>query len=159
MTKLKAKEKEQKEAEEKAKELIDKAEKVIETLDGQKSSDDPPIIIVQEHENSNGVNIPMMDEENPGNPFEEQITEYEEPSLTRRKSVETMDASTTTEDFRRRGISFDWSKIRSFFNTILQYFKSKPNWMKMKPINQLYIYTNTDEALDYIDDCAKYTFP
>ena len=41
------KEKEQKEAEEKAKELIDKAEKVIETLDGQKSSDDPPIIIVQ----------------------------------------------------------------------------------------------------------------
>ena len=47
MNRLKEKDKEQKESEEKAKELIEKAEKVIEALDDLKSSDDPPMIIVQ----------------------------------------------------------------------------------------------------------------
>ena len=100
----------------------------------------------------------MMDEDNVGNPFEEQIIE-EEASNHRRKSVETMDASTTTEDFRRRKISFDWSKTRSLIRTILKYLTTKPSWMKMKPLTQLYIYTNTEEALDYVDDCAKFGFP
>ena len=31
--------------------------------------------------------------------------------------------------------------------------------MKMKPLSQQYIYTNTEEALDYMDDCAKLGFP
>ena len=29
----------------------------------------------------------------------------------------------------------------------------------MKPLSQQYIYTNTEEALDYMDDCAKFIFP
>ena len=45
----------------------------------------------------------------------------------RRKSVETMDASTTTEDFRRRKLSFlDCSKARSFFGLAWQYLTTKP---------------------------------
>ena len=53
--------------------------------------------------------------------------DQEEPSHMRRKSVETMDASTTTEDFRRRKLSFlDCSKVRSFFGSVWQHLTTKP---------------------------------
>ena len=62
--------------------------------------------------------------------------DQEEPTHMRRKSVETMDASTTTEDFRRRKISLlDWSKAKLVFTSTWQYLTTKPRW---KVINSKY---------------------
>ena len=55
--------------------------------------------------------------------------DQEEPTHMRRKSVETMDASTTTEDFRRRKISLlDWSKAKLVFTSTWQYLTTRPRW-------------------------------
>ena len=60
--------------------------------------------------------------------------DQEEPTHMRRKSVETMDASTTTEDFRRRKLSFfDCSKAKLVFTSTWQYLTTKPRWKVIYP--------------------------
>ena len=79
-----------------------------------------------------------------------------------KKSVETMDVSTTTDDFHKPCCfdcqeQLDQTKI--MLNSWFQILTTRPKWMKIKPVPKMYIYTNTEEALDYIDDCSKVYFP
>lgn len=75
-----------------------------------------------------------------------------------------MDASTTTEDFRRGKLSFnvieEMARLKHLAITTWTFLKEKPRQLlEGKPLKQRYIYTNTEEALDYIDDYAKFCFP
>ena len=74
-----------------------------------------------------------------------------------------MDASTTTDDFYRRAKVFDFKeemdKLKDQLLSAWESLKSALSKLKIKPVEQMYIYTNTEEALDYIDDCSKFYFP
>lgn len=161
MNRIKTREKEQKEAEDKAKEILDAAEKLS------------IVVTDQDKTSCNGLNnlngAPLVDGpgslDNYGNPFEEMNEDRPQSRISRKKSIETMDASTTTEDFRGRGkLSFNVNEELARFKllavTAWKFVKTKPRkWLEGKPLNQRYIYTNTEEALDYIDDYAKFCFP
>ena len=72
-----------------------------------------------------------------------------------------MDVSTTTDDFHKIHFDFDeqLSKAKDFINSTIQIITTRPKWLRTKPVPKMYIYTNTEEALDYIDDCSKFYFP
>ena len=167
VTRHKNQQKELKEAEEKAKELLDKAEKVMEKLNGGNSNRNiPEIVLAEENEKHNGLDQPiiMMDDENP---FGDELEEGEVPIGNhvnhRKRSIETMDASTTTEDFKRHKMSLDLDEAMDKLRNVLfegwQMLKNKPKWLRIKSFEEMYIYKNTEEALDYLDDCAKFMFP
>ena len=128
----------------KAKETLKEAQEEIEKLDTKDQNDD--------FEDINEVT-----EEN-GNPFEDPNDIQQ-----RRKSVETMDASTTTDDFYRRQAAFDLkvelAKVKDQILVGWEVVKTQMFKLKIKPVEKMYIYTNTEEALDYIDDCSKFYFP
>ena len=69
-----------------------------------------------------------------------------------KKSGESMDVSTTTDDFHRPCFDFqkhlDQGKI--MLNFWFQILTTRPKWLKIKPVSKMYIYTNTEEALDYV---------
>ena len=72
-----------------------------------------------------------------------------------------MDVSTATEDFHR--FHFDLKEeldnLKIFMISVLKMMTTRPSWLKIKPVPEMYIYKNTEEALDYIDDCSKFYFP
>ena len=72
-----------------------------------------------------------------------------------------MDVSTTTDDFHRYHFNLNehLRKAKSLVNTWMKFLTTRPKWLKLKPVPKMYIYTNTEDALDYIDDCAKLYFP
>ena len=134
----------QKEELKKAKEAIDKAEQELQIDDKN-----------EEIEETDEVKVI----EDNGNPFEDDPNEI----MQRRKSIETMDASTTTDDFYKRARVFDlneeMNKVKDQLLSAWEHCKGNLAKLKIKPVEQMYIYTNTEEALDYIDDCSKFYFP
>ncbi len=176
---MKARIQEQKDAEEKAKEkakeLIETAEKVFglqleaETVMAQATAAPAETSMNVENEihvedskmNGSLAKIPeeLSIEDDYGNPFEERPPS----SRSRKKSVETMDASTTMEDFYSRKtfnilMQDQIAALKSFGQRMWTLASTRPEWTK-RSVTQMYIYTNTEEALDYIDDCAKFYFP
>ena len=138
----------QKEELKKAQEALQEAQKEMEKLDLKPENNDD----IEELDD-----VIMSDEIN-GNPFEDP-----NEIMQRKKSIETMDASTTTDDFYRRAKVFDFKeemdKLKDQLLSAWESLKSALSKLKIKPVEQMYIYTNTEEALDYIDDCSKFYFP
>ncbi len=81
-----------------------------------------------------------------------------------------MDASTTTEDFyairnRKKSEKFQfqpaktWTQLLEFFSRSWRSLSSWAAKLKIKPVEEMYIFTNTEEALDYIDERSRIAFP
>ena len=158
MNRYKANQEKKREAE-KAKELVEQAEKVIEKLEQKKNGAGQ--FKHEEEEEVIPIIVHDVDEikSNCINPFEEGI---DTPS-SRKKSIETMDASTFTDDLYKPRKCFDikeeWSKIRLFASSAYQYLTTRPKWMRMKPVEEMELYKNTEDALDDIDEYSRSYFP
>jgi uncharacterized membrane protein len=165
-----------KEEADKAKELLDEAQNVIEKIEEKWPRKSSP-------KTNNGTNghrldhIPMIEinkdddlhddldlnDDVQINPFGDEV---DTPSRKSRKSIETMDASTATDDFYKQTIMkppFDWhekaAKCQSCFIHVFQLLTTRPNWLRFKPVVEMYMYKNTEECLDDIDDYCKMYFP
>ena len=53
----------------------------------------------------------------------------------------------------------EMNKVKDQLLSAWEHCKGNLAKLKIKPVEQMYIYTNTEEALDYIDDCSKFYFP